>query len=124
LPTKESIIYVDKSGVAQIWNVRTNRSEGTFGNPGTFNAPQFALSPDGKWFAGLTRSDTVSIWNVERGQHAFSLRPEAATVWSLAWNASSTQLAVGQSDGGLAVWHLPHIQKKLAAMGLPWKQPE
>jgi hypothetical protein len=51
----------------------------------------------------------------------FSLRPEASTIWSLAWDASSQQLAIGQSDGGLAVWHLPQIHKKLSDFGLAWQ---
>ena len=124
LPDKESIIYVSKPGVAQIWNVKEDRSAGSFGEPGTFSAPHIALSPNGEWFAGLTQPDTVSIWHLPTGRHVFSLRPEAGTVWSLAWDASSTKLAVGQSDGGLAVWHLPRIQEKLVENGLPGRQAE
>ena len=97
---------------------------GSLGEPETFNAPHIALSPDGKWLAGLTQPETVSIWNVSTGKHEFSLRPEAGTVWSLAWDASSTKLAVGQSDGGLAVWHLPRIEKKLSELGLAWRRED
>ena len=124
LPDRESIIYVSKPGIAQIWNVKDDRSVASFGEPGTFSAPHIALSPNGDWFAGLTQPDTVSIWHVPTRKHLFWLRPEAGTVWSLAWDASNTKLAVGQSDGGLAVWHLPRIEKKLAEMGLPWQQSD
>jgi WD40 repeat protein len=122
LPDAESIVYVSKPGVAQIWNVKYDRSVATIGPPGTFNAPHIALSPDGKWLAGLTQPETVAVCHIPTGKLEFSLRPEAGTVWSLAWDASSTKLAVGQSDGGLAVWHLKRIQKKLDEMDLPWEQ--
>jgi WD40 repeat protein len=124
LPDGQSIIYVSKTGVAEVWNVKEDRQLSTFGEPGTFNAPEVALSPDGKWFAALTLPDTVSIWHRPTGKLVFSLRPEAGTVWSLAWDPSSQQLAVGRSDGGLAVWHLPIIQEKLAASGLRWQEKE
>jgi serine/threonine protein kinase/WD40 repeat protein len=121
LPDGESIIYVSQTGIAEVWNVVNDRRVKSFGKPGTFSAPHIALSPNAKWLAALTQPDTVSLWNVSKGQHVFSMRPEMGTVWSLAWDGSSTQLAVGQSDGGLSVWHLPIIQKKLAASGLPWR---
>jgi WD40 repeat protein len=121
LPDGKSIIYVSNAGVAEVWNVEKDRRVNSFGKPGTFSAPHIALSPNGKWLAALTQPDTVSLWNVANGEYVFSLRPELGTVWSLGWDASSTQLAVGQSDGGLVLWHLPVIQKKLAMAGLPWQ---
>jgi WD40 repeat protein len=124
LPDGQSIIYVSKSGVAEIWNVKEDRRVASLGEPGTFNAPHIALSPDGKWFAALTQPNTVSLWHLPSGKHVFSLRPEASTIWSLAWDPSSQQLAVGQSDGGLAVWHLPRIQNKLAEFGLKWQDDD
>ena len=121
LPKSESIIYVSRSGTAQIWSIKEDRSIASFGEPGTFNSPHIALSPNGKLLAALTQPDTVSIWQISTGKNLFTLRPEAATVWSLAWDPSSTKLAVGQSDGGLAVWHLRRIQQKLGEMGLSWQ---
>jgi WD40 repeat protein len=121
LPDGESIIYVTKSGVAEVWNVKEDRHIDSFGEPGTFSAPHIALSPNGTWFAALTQPDAVSIWHMPSREHVFSLRPEAGTVWSLAWDPASQQLAVGQSDGGLAIWHLPRIQQKLAESGLQWR---
>jgi WD40 repeat protein len=121
LPDGQSIIYISKSGVAEIWNVEEDRRVTSLGEPGTFNAPHIAISPDGKWFAALAQPNTVSVWYLPSGKHVFSLRPEASTIWSLAWDASSQQLAVGQSDGGLAVWHLPQIHKKLSDFGLAWQ---
>ena len=124
LPDGESIIYITKSGIAEVWDVKNDRLADSFGEAGTFNAQHIALSPDGKWFAALTQPDIVSVWHVPTKQHVFSLRPETGTIWSLAWDPSSEHLAVGQSDGGLAVWHLPKIRRELAEAGLPWQGNE
>jgi WD40 repeat protein len=121
LPDGQSIIYISKAGVAEVWNLRDNQRMKSLGEPGTFNAPQIALSPNGIWLAALIQLDTVSVWHAPTGTHVFSLRPETGAVWSLAWNSTSEDLAVGQTDGGLAVWHLPKIQKKLAESGLQWQ---
>jgi WD40 repeat protein len=122
LPDKKSVIYISNSGVAEVWDVENDQRVQSIGAPGTFNAPHIALSPDGRWLAALMQPDAVSLWHRPTGKHIFSLRPETGTVWSLAWDASSENLAVGQSDGGLAVWHLPKIKKSLAEAGLPWKE--
>jgi WD40 repeat protein len=124
LPDGQSIIFVSKSGVAEVWDVKNDRRIDSFGEPGTFNAPQIALSPNGKWLAALTQPDTVSVWHRPTGKNLFTLRPETGTVWSLAWDPSSEHLAVGQSDGGLAIWHLPKIQEKLTQSGLSWKDED
>jgi WD40 repeat protein len=121
LPDDKSIIYISKSGVAEIWNVAEDRRVDSLGEPGIFNAPHISLSPDGKWLAALTQPDTVTIWHMPARKHVFSLRPEHGTVWSLAWDPSSEHLAVGQSDGGLAIWHVPRIQRSLAECGLEWR---
>jgi WD40 repeat protein len=124
LPDGESIIYVSKTGVAEVWNVKHDRHSDTLGEPATFGAPHIALSPNGVWFAALTQLDTVSVWHRPTGKHVFTLRPETGAVWSLAWDPTSEHLAVGQSDGSLAVWHLPAIQKKLAQSGLAWQEDD
>ena len=124
LPDGESVIYVTAEGAAEIWNVKSNRHDVTFGASGTFSAPHIALSPDGKWFAGIVGQNTVSLWHMPTRQHALSLRAEVGSVWSLAWDPSTRRLAVGQSDGGLAVWDLPRVQERLAESGLEWPAAE
>jgi WD40 repeat protein/tRNA A-37 threonylcarbamoyl transferase component Bud32 len=120
LPDNQSILYISDTGTAQIWNVQKDQPGNSIGEPGTFGAPHIALSPNGKWLAALTQPDTVSIWHRPTGEHVFSMRPETGSVWTLAWDPSSKHLAVGQSDGSLAVWHLSKVQQKLAEAGLEW----
>ena len=124
LPDGESILYISSKGIAETWRIRGNQPVSSFAEPGTHILPPVALSNDGKWFAALTQFDNVSIWYRPTGQHVFSLRVAPAAVWSLAWDHSGEHLAVGQSDGALAVWHIPKIQEQLAELGLKWRESE
>ncbi len=119
-PDGDRFVYINGTGQAQIWSLSSNVSRGTIGPTNTFQAPHIALTADGQWLAGLTRPDTVSVWHVPTGEQQFSLRPEGSTVWSLAWDPAGKQLAVGRSDGSLAVWHLDRIAEQVTALGLPW----
>jgi WD40 repeat protein len=47
-----------------------------------------------------------------------TLPPETGDVWSLAWSPDGRRLAVGLSDGGLAVWDLDEVRARLAEFGL------
>ncbi|HEX6962096.1 MAG TPA: hypothetical protein VF175_09535, partial [Lacipirellula sp.] len=123
LPDDRSIAYVSKSGRLEIWDVAADRRVDSIGSPRTFNAPHMAVSVDGKWVAALVQADAVSIWHLPTRRQAFTFRPESGNVWSLAWDSTGDRLAVGQSDGGLAVWHLAKIQTKLAESGLQWQEP-
>jgi WD40 repeat protein len=121
LPDDRSILYVSNSGIVEVWDVVNDRRIDSFGTHGTFGAPHIALSPNGRWLAALTQPDIVSVWHISTRDHQFSLRPETGTVWSMGWDPSGEHLVVGQSDGSLAVWHLPKIQQRLAEFGLQWQ---
>ena len=124
LPDGQSIIYISKSGVAEIWNVKDDHRVVSVGEPATFNAEHIAPESRRKMVCRAAQPDTVSVWRLPSGKYEFSLRPEISAIWSLAWDPSSEHLAVGQSDGGLAIWHLAKIQKKLIESGLPWKDED
>jgi tetratricopeptide (TPR) repeat protein len=47
----------------------------------------------------------------------FTLPPEGADVWSLAWAPDGSRLAVGLSDGLVAVWDLEAVRDRLVDFG-------
>jgi WD40 repeat protein len=49
-----------------------------------------------------------------------ALPEDDSKVWALALSPDGERLAVGLSDGNLAIWHLPQVQRHLAALGLGW----
>jgi hypothetical protein len=48
--------------------------------------------------AAVHESSVVGVWNVASKNHMFSFRAERNAIWSLAWNRTGTQLAVGLSE--------------------------
>ncbi len=122
LPDGRNVVFVAKTGVVEVWDVENDRQVDSFGEPGTFKSPHLAISPNGKWFAAIAEQDKVAVWDLPTKAHVFSLRLDAGSVWSLAWDPTSQRLAVGQTDGGLAVWHLPKIQQRLAEFDLQWRE--
>jgi WD40 repeat protein/tRNA A-37 threonylcarbamoyl transferase component Bud32 len=120
LPDGDSLLFVATTGQIVIWSIADDRAIGYVGTVGSFKAPHVAVSPDGKWLAALTELDAVSVWDLQSKDMVFTLRPEASGVWSLAWNPSSELLAVGQADGGLAIWNLSTMHAQLAEFGLEW----
>jgi serine/threonine protein kinase/WD40 repeat protein len=120
MPDGRSVIYISREGVAEVWDIKGNSRIKTIGEPKTFKAPNVVLNPNGDWLAALCEDNVASVWNVSTGKHLLSLSPTTGAIWALAWDQSGENLAIGQSDGGLSVWHLPRIQEKLAQEGLSW----
>jgi tetratricopeptide (TPR) repeat protein len=51
------------------------------------------------------------------GREVFTLPPEGSDIWCLAWAPDGKKLAVGLSDGGVAVWDLEQVRARLAEFG-------
>src|SRR5262249_47032059 len=58
------------------------------------------------------------LYDLEQRREVLALPPEASDVWSLAWGPDGTRVALGGSDGGLAVWNLTEVGARLAAVGI------
>lgn len=120
-PSQDAVMYVSAEKVVKVWNIQSDREVRSLGQPGTFGAPYIALSPNGAWLAAMLDPESLSVWYVPQGKHVFSMRPVTGSIWSLAWDHKGEQLSVGQSDGGLAIWHIPRIWEKLDKGGLHWE---
>jgi WD40 repeat protein len=112
------LTFVSDTGAVEIWDVEKNRQLPQLGDEDQFHSPHIALSKDGRRFAGLLRGDVVSVWSTADRKMLYSFRPEHSNVWSLAWSHDGDRLAVGLSDGGLAVWDIRVIHAELARIGL------
>jgi WD40 repeat protein/serine/threonine protein kinase len=77
-----------------------------------------ALSPDGAWYAVANRA--ISLWDAQSGRLLLALPRENSQVIALAWGPNRRYLAVGRSDGGLALWDLVAVRSQLAGLGLDW----
>ena len=59
------------------------------------------------------------LYDLEAGRPAYALPAEGGDVWGLAFSPDGTLLAVGLSDGGVALWDLEQVRARLAEFGLP-----
>ena len=82
----------------------------------TFAVSSVTISKQGL-LAGLTEASTVSIWDLDKKKELYKFKPEPNTVWALAWSPDGNRLAVGLSDGGLAIWDLKEVRKQLLDVG-------
>jgi serine/threonine protein kinase/WD40 repeat protein len=112
-PTGEHLTYVTQGGQLGIWAWYKGAARTL--DPRTFH---IALDPSGRWAATSSPARGMLICDVANGREVLSLPSEGADVWSLAWSPDATRVAVGLSDGGVAIWDLEKVRASLAEFGL------
>jgi tetratricopeptide (TPR) repeat protein len=80
-------------------------------------AETVAVSADGRWAAVGGAGQSVTVADLVSGREILALPPEGSDVWCLAWAPDGTKLAVGLSDGGVAVWDLEAVRARLVDFG-------
>jgi serine/threonine protein kinase/WD40 repeat protein len=110
------LLFVAPSGTIATWDRRDVHRTGQ-------KAYHLAVSPGGRWVATSTFANEVILYDRHTDQTVLTFPAEAGEVWSLAWNPEGTRLAVGTSDGGVAVWDLRRIRHELAKLrvSLDWE---
>jgi serine/threonine protein kinase/WD40 repeat protein len=83
---------------------------------------QLAVSQGG-WVATSNPAHELVVYELAAGKEVVTLPPEANDVWSLAWSPDGNRVAVGLSDGGLAVWDLEEVRARLEEFGIPLDRP-
>jgi len=122
-PDSRHLAFVSSRHEVEVWDVEAGRLASSFGGgelrargASTESSAITALSRDGALYAVGCRA--VTIWDESQRALSLILPEERSTVWSLAWSRQPELLAVGTSDGGLAVWSLPKVEEQLAQIGL------
>ena len=87
-----------------LWDVRTRRDRTTLGAPEQ-RARSARFSPDGTMLAWIDdRANTTRIWSLATGGELAALPGDEHLPRRLAFNATSSLLAVGAPDGTIRVW--------------------
>jgi hypothetical protein len=112
------LFFVTPGGTVGVWDWHKGVPVRTTGQP----AFQLAVSADGRWVATPNAAHGLVVYDLESETPLLTLPPESGEVWSQAWSPDGSRLAVGLSDGGLAVWNLEQVRDQLAAFGIavPW----
>jgi serine/threonine protein kinase/WD40 repeat protein/tetratricopeptide (TPR) repeat protein len=81
-------------------------------------AESVAVSADGRWAAVGQTGRKVTVIELVSGREVLALPAEGSDIWCMAWAPDGTKLAVGLSDGAIAVWDLEQVRARLAEFGL------
>jgi WD40 repeat protein len=137
-PSGNRLAFVTPAGTLGLWNF-TENAAGAVG-PRTGHelarvklskdrvtdthrrAESVTLSADGRWAALVMAGRSITVADLDSGRKILALPPERCEIWCVAWAPEATKLAVGLSDGGVAVWDLKQVYARLADFGLdsPW----
>ncbi len=109
------LTYVTPSGHLGRWDWTAGAPLPTLALP----AYQIALAPGGRWAATPDANGGAVIYDLEAGTRVLALPPEEAEIWSLAWSPDARRLAIGLSDGVIALWDLDRVCARLAEFGIP-----
>jgi WD40 repeat protein/serine/threonine protein kinase len=112
-PSGDRLTVITPGGTLGWWDWRTKKAHDT-----QRRAELVALSPDGRWAAIGESARKVSVIDLASGQEVLALPPEGSDIWCLSWAPEGTKLAVGLSDGTLALWDLEQVRARLADFGL------
>jgi WD40 repeat protein/serine/threonine protein kinase len=117
------LVLVSPAQEAEVWDVVAGQKASTFGKGrlpprGQFVRTKTALSADGHRFAW--QGGGVTVWDMHSRKLLAALPEDDSKVWALALSPDGHRLAVGLSDGSLAIWHLARVQNHLADLGLGW----
>jgi serine/threonine protein kinase/WD40 repeat protein/tetratricopeptide (TPR) repeat protein len=111
-PAGDRLTFVTPGGTLGLWDWERKAASDTHRR-----AESVAVSSDGRWAAVAGAGQSVTVIDLVSGQETVALSPEGSDVWCLAWSPDGTKLAVGLSDGGVAVWDLEQVRARLAEFG-------
>jgi WD40 repeat protein/serine/threonine protein kinase len=121
-PGTKHLIFIAETGQAEAWDVTTGQRAFIFGGQPPIQSSYdgiMALSPDGTWLAS-SHGRFFTVRNQASSIPLIKLPEEQAVVYSFAWSPNRELLAVGSSDGGLAIWNLVKMKGQLDEIGLGW----
>jgi serine/threonine protein kinase/WD40 repeat protein len=112
--TGKRLLFVSREGKLTMWDWDADTPPRETAEP----ALHLALGPGARWVAATTPSRATVVYDLQAGAETLALPEEAGDVWSLAWSSDGTRLAVGRSDGGVAIWDLEQVRARLAEVGI------
>jgi WD40 repeat protein/tetratricopeptide (TPR) repeat protein len=111
-PAGDQLAFITPGGALGLWDWERKEAADTH-RP----AETVAVSADGRWAAVGGAGQSVTVAELVSGREILALPPEGSDVWCLAWAPDGTKLAVGLSDGLVAVWDLEQVRARLAEFG-------
>jgi WD40 repeat protein len=126
-PDNKHLAFFNEDRIIEVWDIISQQKkflllegEQRDVTGGTYNN-HLKLSPNGRWLAGDSVSGkAMNIWDTHSQKLLLSLPEQNSTIHGSAWSPGSNLLAVGRSDGAIAIWNLESIRSQLSNLGLDW----
>jgi WD40 repeat protein len=118
------VLFVGPAQVPEIWSLASGQkifdltAESPIGTDPTMSSGHIIVSADGRWLAQGTPA--IRIWDLHAKKLLLVLPEGRSPSYGLAWSPNKDFLAVGLSDGTIAIWNLPKIQSQLSKISLAW----
>ena len=112
-PRGDRLTFITRANTLGLWDWREKKAIDT-----RRRADSIALSADGRWATLGNPGRSVTVVEVATGREVFTLPPEESESWCVAWSPDGTQLALGLSDGRVAIWNLERVRAQLGEFGI------
>jgi serine/threonine protein kinase/WD40 repeat protein/Flp pilus assembly protein TadD len=134
-PNSKLVAWTDHDFSVCLWDLATGREVPFLGPQLFVGWGDVAFYPDSDHLTFRTAKMVLETWDTRTARRVSSLRqaghiaprayiafsPPASSIWSTACSPDRERLAVGQADGGLAIWNMPRVQAQLAQIGLAFR---
>jgi WD40 repeat protein len=111
-PGGDRLTFSTPGGALGLWDWAEKTSVDTHQR-----AESIALSADGRWAAVAGAEQRVIVVDLTSGREVLALPSEESDIWSITWAPDGTRLAVGLSDGRVALWDLEQVRGRLGEFG-------
>jgi WD40 repeat protein len=110
-PSGQHFTYVTSGGTVGVCHWETGTTWDT-------DQKAFQIALYRHWLATPGPAHEVVLYDLRSRRKVLILPAEGCDIWSLAWSPNGRRLAVGLSDGGLAVWDLEQVRARLMEFGI------
>jgi WD40 repeat protein/Flp pilus assembly protein TadD len=134
-PNSKLLAWTDHDFSVCLWDLAAGHEVPFLGPPLFTGWGDVAFYPDSDHLTFRTAKMVLETWDTRTARKVSSLRqaghlaprayiafsPPGSSIWSTAWSPDRERLAVGQADGGLAIWNMRKVQAQLAQIGLAFR---
>ncbi|WP_182867452.1 serine/threonine-protein kinase [Stieleria mannarensis] len=115
-----TVLAVSASGALVQWDLENQQSEDqAIAELGRLSSPVIAIAPSSEIVAVQASHRNVRLLDLKTRSMMFDLADEHASINSITWDPTGYRLAIGLTDGSVAIWDLARISEQLAYAGLP-----
>lgn len=117
-PNDQNLIAVSADGTLLEWNLEKGQANRQIAELGRLSSPVIAIAPSCDILAVQASHRNVRLLDLRTRSTMFDLADEHASINAIRWEPGGRRLAIGLTDGGVAIWDLTRISQQLVYAGL------